>query len=465
MSNQNSNSIHELNSIDQPIAALASANGRAGVAIIRVSGQNCHKILRPFLVSEKLNSGLERVMQLTLFRDAEGITIDELLVCFFKGPRSFTGQDSIEIFCHGGPHIIDRILQVLYSQGIRAAEPGEFTKRSFLLGKMDLSQAEAIHELVEAHSEQQLQSARYFAEGHFGKFISSLRKDLIGAMSYLAARIDFPDEGDTQDLGLSDVYERVDSVSQHVNQLLATYNSGRIARSGLRLALLGAPNAGKSTLMNALLGQQRAIVTNVPGTTRDYLEEPCLIKGRLMNLIDTAGIRDSEEEVEKLGIERSLEIARQADLILVMVSADSNQEGFQDAAKWIEFFGKTKCLCIQSKIDLMPKLKERGNQWHFLSCKTGQGLEELQAILTKLFDKRVETLTNRPFISKSRHFEILQNCRKHLNSFYQAAKEGFYDEILSFELQEAAKSLNLLIGDIGSEDILDAVFGEFCLGK
>lgn len=465
MSDQNSNSIHELNSIDQPIAALASANGRAGVAIIRVSGQNCHEILRPFLVSEKLNSGLERVMQLTLFRDAEGITVDELLVCFFKGPRSFTGQDSIEIFCHGGPHIIDRILQVLYSHGIRAAEPGEFTKRSFLLGKMDLSQAEAIHELVEAHSEQQLQSARYFAEGHFGKFISSLRKDLIGAMSYLAARIDFPDEGDTQDLGLSDVYERVDSVSQHVNQLLATYNSGRIARSGLKLALLGAPNAGKSTLMNALLGQQRAIVTNVPGTTRDYLEEPCLIKGRLMNLIDTAGIRDSEEEVEKLGIERSLEIARQADLILVMVSADSDQEGFQDAAKWVETFGRAKCLCIQSKIDLMPEVKDRGNQWHFLSCKTGQGLDELQAILTTLFDKRVETLTNRPFISKSRHFEILQNCRKHLDSFYQAAKEGFYDEILSFELQEAAKSLNLLIGDIGSEDILDAVFGEFCLGK
>lgn len=454
----------ELNSVEEPIAALASAPGKSGVAVIRVSGQQCHQILTKHLKSKNLQSAHDRIMQLANFVDVNDAIIDQVLAVFFKSPRSFTGQDCVEIFCHGGPYIIEKILASLQRSGIRPADPGEFTKRAFLLGKMDLSQAEGIHQMIDAHSEQQLHSARYFAEGHFGKFIESLRKDLVAAMSILAARIDFPDEGDTKDVGLEDVHKRVVKVCQQVDELVATYDSGRIARSGLKVALLGAPNAGKSTLMNALLGQDRAIVTNIPGTTRDYLEEACLIQGRLMNLVDTAGVRKGHGEVEQIGIKRSLEIAQKSDLILLMVSKDSDEKAFQEAQGWTHQFGLQKCIQIISKSDLTGGIRHK-EDWIPISAKDGHGLSELKKTLTQSFDEQVAEITDKPFISKFRHYDALQKCHRHLKAFFAASEAGYYDEILAFELQEAARALNLLIGTIDSEDVLDAVFGEFCLGK
>ena len=446
------------------IAALASGGGRGAIAVIRVSGAGSHQALQPLLLG-RFDSTKYRQMQLCQILDRPGgEVIDEPLVAYFKGPYSFTGEDSAEIFCHGGPYIVSKILSTLYQQGIRAAEPGEFTKRAFLNGKLDLTQAEGIKQLVDAHSAQQWQAARYFAEGHFSAYVQSLRQSLIAAMAYLEARIDFPDEGDTQDVGLEDVITRVETVKNQLDRLAASYDSGRVAKSGLNVAILGAPNMGKSTLMNTLLGQQRAIVTATPGTTRDYIEEACLVKGRLIRLVDTAGIRESDDDIEQMGIERARRLASEADYVLVLLGADqTSSQAIDEVRNLIAELGIDKCCPIITKSDLGEH--PLTNDWLSISCQSESGIDKLRDLLAAKVDESVGELAEEPYITSSRHLAAVSNCRDYIKRFFEAYEQGHYDEILAFELQASARTLNELIGKIDSEDILDLVFGEFCIGK
>lgn len=446
------------------IAALASANGRGAIAVIRVSGTGSHQALKP-LLSGGFDPSKYRQMQLCQILDGPGGgVIDEPLIAFFKGPYSFTGEDSAEIFCHGGPYIVGKILSVLYRQGVRAAEPGEFTKRAFLNGKLNLTQAEGIKQLVDAHSAQQWQVARYFAEGHFSDYVQSLRQSLIAAMAYLEARIDFPDEGDTQDVGLDDVLSRVEIVKGQLDRLAASYDSGRVAKSGLNVAIIGAPNMGKSTLMNTLLGQQRAIVTATPGTTRDYIEEACLVKGRLIRLIDTAGIRESDDDIEQMGIERARRLASDADYVLVLLGSDqTSKQAIGEVKALIDDLGADKCCPIITKSDLGAH--PLASDWLSISCQSETGIDSLRKHLAEKVDESVGDLDEDPYITSSRHLEAVSKCKESISRFFEAHKQGHYDEILAFELQAAARTLNELIGKVDSEDILDLVFGEFCIGK
>jgi tRNA modification GTPase len=458
----------------EPIAALSTGTGASAVAVIRLSGSRIFELLSPLVqvVSSKHKSLADwpkRQLILCSFKDQTGLVLDEPLIVLFKGPYSFTGQDCAEIQCHGGPYIVSKILGELYRNGFRPAEPGEFTRRAFLNGKLDLTRAEGIRKLVEAQSHQQWLAARQLATGKLATVIEELRAKLIEAMAYLEAQIDFPDEGDTASLHLGEVRSRVDHVRRMVKKLAATYSSGKVASHGLTVVLFGPPNAGKSTLMNELLGRDRAIVTPIAGTTRDYLEESCLISGRLIRLIDMAGVRDvstSHDTVEKLGIEKALSLAKKADLVLFLASAEMSSSEVALLEKELSTLSPRDSLKIATKVDLKsPSWSKNYPQVCQISCKSGLGLKALKDLLVAKVDGHVRDLKEETFVTSARHMHALEETLRALEQFYVADSKNAFEEILAFELQVAAKSLRSIIGEVGSDDVLDKIFSQFCIGK
>ena len=338
----------------EPVAALSSGRDAAAIAVVRMTGLGCLKLAEAcirFLGNRRPEHGRMRLCQ--VFDPESEEVIDQPAYVFFKGPSSYTGQDSLELFLHGGPFLVGRVLSLLWACGFRPAEPGEFTRRAYLNGKMDLTGAEGIRALVEAASEQEWMAARHLASGRLRAKISGLREKVLSAMAWLEARIDFPDEAETSLVGWQDVDERIAWLRGSVAELLSSFDSGRVASQGLKVTLFGLPNAGKSTLMNTLLGQERAIVTDVPGTTRDYIEERCLVLGRLIRLTDTAGVRTSTEQVEHLGIERSLALARESDVVLSLIPSDGSARDLEELKLWQQQLrGPVPCLNVLTKADL-----------------------------------------------------------------------------------------------------------------
>lgn len=449
---------------EQTIAALASGRGGA-VAIVRVSGSRAFAALAECILEKK--SFRPRTMYLASLIDPQSASvIDQLMLCLFPNPQSFTGEDVAELHCHGGPYIVQRILEVLYSLGCRAAEPGEFTRRAFLNGKMDLTVAEGIKQLVEASSQQQWQAARQLATGTLFSYIEDLRQELIGAMAYLEASIDFPDEGDTQHVALEHVEKRVYKVSKKVNALLSRYDNGRIASSGLKVAIVGAPNMGKSTLLNLLLGKDRAIVSAQAGTTRDYIEESCLIEGRLIRLIDTAGMRDAREEVEKIGVEQATRLADEADLIIALSSVDASPEeqGYVKQVLSKMTRKPEELLKVVNKVELLDEEPPPQGSL-YISCHKLIGIDILQKEIAKRVDHSLQVLDEQPFVTTARHKKALLDSQAALENFFSGINNGLYEEMLAFELQQVVKRLSSIIGELDHDDLLDRIFSEFCVGK
>ena len=409
------------------------------------------------------NRPVERRASLRSLMDQNtGEVVDDVVLIFFAGPQSFTGQDTVEIFCHGGPYVIQRILGLLYGAGARAAQPGEFTKRALLSGKLDMTAAEGIKDLVEAQSRQQWLAGRQLYSGKLKDQIDGLRREIIGAMAYLEAMIDFPDEGDTQHVGLQHVRTRIHDVTAGIRKLTETFQSGKIASSGLMVALAGAPNAGKSTLLNTLLGKDRAIVSDVPGTTRDYIEASCLIDGRLIRLVDTAGIRDTADQIEKAGVRLSESLISDADIVIALVASDSLAAERQDLERVLQPHQK-KLLHVITKCDKFRP--EWGQSAIHLSCHTGEGLTQLRETLASIVDQHTGSLEEKPFLTSLRQQTALLAAETALIRFASQDQVGAGHEMLAFELQESARSLSAVIGDISNDDILDKVFSEFCIGK
>jgi tRNA modification GTPase len=447
---------------EQAIAALASGSGPGAVGVIRVSGHNaCQLVSSCFLNSDStLKPRQASLRQLIDPRTRE--ILDEVVVVFFKGPKSFTGQDTVEIFCHGGPYIIQRILQVVYALGVRPAQPGEFTKRALLNGKLDITTAEGLKELIECQSRQQWMAGRQLYQGKLRDEIESLRREVIGALAYLEAMIDFPDEGDTQHVQLAHVKQRVDSVLKLIENLSSTFTSGKVASRGLMVALVGAPNAGKSTLLNNFLGKQRAIVSERAGTTRDYLEESCLLDGRLIRLVDTAGIRETDDVIEQDGVALSKYILSEADLVVLLQAADSDPNELS-AINAVVASANKSVISVISKSDLGIPAWAKGRLP--ISCKTGFGLDDLKNTLIQIVDKATGSIEERPFITSSRQAAALEAAEESLKKFKLAAQSSAGHEMLAFELLEAARSLASIVGDISNDDVLDSIFKEFCIGK
>ncbi len=447
---------------EHPIAALASGSGPGAVGVIRVSGAGTLELLAD-CVSVGMTETKPRYARLAHVLDpSTKEVIDEVLIVFFRGPRSFTGQDTLEIYCHGGPYIIQRILSTIYSLGVRPAQPGEFTKRALLNGKLDMTAAEGLRDLIESQSRQQWLAGRQLYQGKLKSQIESLRAELVGAMAFLEAMIDFPDEGDTQSVKLSHVKDRAANVQTMVAGLLSTFASGKVASRGLMVALVGAPNAGKSTLLNSLLGRPRAIVSEQAGTTRDYIQESCLLDGRLLQLIDTAGLRDTDDHIERQGISLSKQMMAEADLVLCLIASDSTEKVRNDMLGQISEFGKPSLITV-TKSDITKPLWSK--DLTTISCRTGEGLAALKQKLIDYVDQATGSIEERPFITSARQAAALERALESLHRFTDALDSLAGHEMLAFELQEAMRALASVIGDITNEDILDKIFSEFCIGK
>jgi tRNA modification GTPase len=448
------------------IAAVATAPGRGGVGIIRISGNKSSDIV-DHLLKVKLHP---RYAHYCSFYSTNGDVLDQGIALFFPAPHSFTGEDILELQGHGGPVILDLLLKEITQLGIRLARPGEFSERAFLNNKFDLTQAEAIADLIEATSEQAARNALRSLQGAFSTRIHELVESLIRLRIYVEASIDFPEE-EIDFLSDGKVATDLDEIEKNLQAVFKEAQQGVLVRDGMRIVIAGRPNAGKSSLLNALSGRNSAIVTNIEGTTRDVLREHIHIDGMPLHLIDTAGLRESSDEVEQIGIQRAWQEIEQADRVLLMLDSQSNDDA--DIEKnWPEFFSKiedlNKVTIIRNKIDLTKEPAGLGylpnnNVYVAISATTGAGIGDLKQHLKDIMGfKQTEEGS---FTARRRHLEALTRAQ----SFLQAGKDQFLGysagELLAEDLRHCQNALNEITGEFTPNDLLGRIFSGFCIGK
>jgi tRNA modification GTPase len=447
---------------DDTIVAMATAPGRAALAIVRMSGPRSLEIgrlhVRPWP---------DKPRQATLSRvyDANGELLDEVIAVVYESPQSFTGEDALEVTTHGGSIAPAIIVAAFAGSGARPAEPGEFTRRAVLNGKMDLLQAEAVGDLTDAHTRPAQRTALAQLDGGLSRRIAQLRSDILGLEALAAYDIDFPEEDDGP-IPSSRIVESSDRVLQDIDQLLATAAVGELVREGAVVVIAGAPNVGKSSLFNAILGRRRAIVADAPGTTRDALEAVIEANGWPVRLIDTAGLRDASESVERLGIEVSREYLERADVVVVCGdSADSVNR----AQEVVASLTPAPRIPVRTKSDLIPKAEHRtnGSPALFVSAESGEGITGVVSAVGAAISASNGSLSfDAPLVTRERHRFALQQARDELRAFRDAFSEKAVPaSVAAVHLREATRHLEELIGVIDVEDILDRVFRTFCVGK
>lgn len=443
--------------VDDTIAAISTPAGRGGIGVIRLSGSLSHKIACQ--LAPKCNPSRTRLAQFCSLQDPEtSALIDQSIITFFKAPGSFTGQDAVELSCHGSPFVLSRVLQYCFTLGARPARPGEFTLRAFLNGKIDLTQAEAIRDLINAQSEYQARLAVRQMKGELSLYLQPLKEHLLEVIVHLESSVEFVDEAlDTHSIDA--IEAKLSEIREQLQRLSDSYRLGRLVREGLKLAIVGRPNVGKSSLFNALLQRDRAIVTDIPGTTRDSLIEASSIKGIPVHLIDTAGIRKSEDIVERLGIERSFSAIAEADLVLVVF--DGTQPLSEEDLDILRHCHSTPHLIVLNKCDL--GILERRDCAFIVSARTGEGIDKLQdGILSYLSgtESRNDTL-----VLDSRHHSLISLALSEIRAATLRLREGFSEEVALFHLHNALRHLGEITGETTVEDLLGQIFSTFCVGK
>jgi tRNA modification GTPase len=443
------------------IVAIATAPGRGALAIVRVSGSHSleigERLIRPW-PEDARRATLGRVF------DTDGEPLDEGVVVFYRAPASFTGEDAVEITCHGGPIAPATIAAAFVSAGARPAEPGEFTRRAVLNGKLDLLQAEAIGDLVDAATRPAQRIALAQLDGGLSRRIARLREQILELEALCAYDIDFPEEDDGP-IPTSRILSAASAVIARLDDLLATAPVGETVRDGAVVVIAGAPNVGKSSLFNALLGRRRAIVTEVPGTTRDALEAVTEAGGWPIRLIDTAGLREAAELVERLGIEVSREYLEKADVVLVCGESEGT---LRDTSRAIASLVRAPVVEVRTKSDLLPAgERSRRDGQVFVSAETGDGLSAVTAAIAAALDTSLGTLAlDAPLVTRERHRFALARARDELQQFHDAfEKRSVPAVVAAVHLREATRELEELIGSVDVEDVLDRVFSAFCVGK
>ncbi len=443
------------------IAAIATPPGRGGVGIVRVSGPRAADIARAMLG----HVPAPRVAEYLRFHDDAGRVIDTGLALYFPHPNSFTGEDVLELQGHGGPVVLDLLLQQTLRLGARPARPGEFSERAFLNDKLDLAQAEAIADLIEAGSEQAARSALQSLQGVFSDWVHDTVDQLTELRMYVEAAIDFPDE-EIDFLADSRVLRELDYLLQELDRVIATAHQGQLLREGMRIVLAGQPNTGKSSLLNALAGRESAIVTAVPGTTRDVLREEISIDGLPLHIIDTAGLRQSADEVEQEGIRRTWREIEQADCVLLVMD---DRAGFGPAEQQIlsQLPSRLPVIRVFNKIDLSGARAERredadGEILH-LSARSGEGIDLLRDLLKTVVGYR--GTTEGVFMARRRHLQALQRARDFIANGREQLQSHHAGELLAEDLRQAQQALGEITGEVSSDDLLGRIFAGFCIGK
>ena len=451
---------------EDTIAAISTAYGEGGIGIIRVSGDEA------FDVVQKIFTGKLREREMVyghIFDEKTGETIDEVMVCCFKGPNSYTAEDVCEIQCHGSVVSLKKILSLTLEKGARLAEPGEFTKRAFLNGRLDLSQAEAVIDLIKAKTDRTFEVALDQLRGGFSEKIKGLRQRLVDALVDLTVNIDYPDE-DIEEVTYEKLQKGLESLCSDIAGLFDTADTGRIMREGLRISIIGKPNVGKSSLMNALLKESRAIVTAIPGTTRDVIEEGLSIGGIPVILTDTAGIRKTDDTIEKIGIEKSKEAFNKADLIIFI--ADLSRELEEEDKEILEAARGRKVICLMNKSDLDRKLDEASLREALpeavfieASVAKDEGISELENTIKNMVYGGEVSQGSSLIVTNARHEALLKEAYKSLKDAAAMVEMGEPLELIEIDVNQAYSSLGLIIGEEVGDDIINEVFKRFCLGK
>lgn len=455
-----------MNAVRETIAAVATAQGRGGVGIVRVSGPQAARIAQA-IAGRQLKP---RHAHYGPFRDAVGDTLDEGLALYFPGPNSFTGEDVLELQGHGGPVVLDLLLRRCLELGARQARPGEFSERAFLNDKLDLAQAEAIADLIEASSEQAARNALRSLQGEFSRRVQGLTERLIQLRIYVEAAIDFPEE-EIDFLADGHVLGLLDGVRENLSTVLREAGQGALLREGMTVVIAGRPNAGKSSLLNALAGREAAIVTEIAGTTRDVLREHIHIDGMPLHVVDTAGLRDTDDHVEKIGVERALKAIEEADRVLLVVDATA-AESADPFALWPEFLDSrpdpAKVTLIRNKADLSGdavdlQTSADGHVTLNLSARSGEGLELLREHLKACMG--YEQTAESSFSARRRHLEALRQASSHLEHGRSQLTLAGAGELLAEDLRHAQQALGEITGAFSSDDLLGRIFSSFCIGK
>lgn len=457
--------------MEDTIAAIATAPGEGGIGVVRISGEKSKEILEKIFLKKNSEKDLvPRMMHYGFVRNNfSGELIDEVMTVYFKAPYSYTAEDVVEIQCHGSMVSLRKILSLVLKNGARIAESGEFTKRAFLNGRLDLSQAEAVIDLIRAKSDKSFDVALNQLEGNFSKEIRKIRAELMNSLVNITVNIDYPDE-DIEQLTFENLVSDLTSVRVKVEKMLQTSNTGRIMSECLKISIIGKPNVGKSSLMNALLKETRAIVTSVPGTTRDTIEEMLTIRGIPVKLTDTAGIRHTEDIIEKIGIEKSKEAFNNADLIIFM--ADRSRVLDEEDFSILSHIGEKKAIVILNKTDL-PKAFDETEIEKLLpkayiieaSVANGEGIEELENVVENLVYGGEVKQSDSMMVTNVRHKNLLEEADSSLADAIEMAKACQPLELLEIDASRAYECLGAIIGEAVEEDIINEVFARFCLGK
>lgn len=457
-----------MNEIHQkpPIAAIATPVGEGGIAVIRVSGKDAIRLVNQAFQGKDLTQQASHTVHFGKIVNKQNLPVDEVLISLFHAPKSYTGEETVEISCHGGVLVTQAVLETILALGIKPAEAGEFTQRAFLNGKLGLEQAEAVADLIHAKSMKAVDAANQQLEGKLGDYIRSFRQQIIDATAMVELELDFIEE-DVEFASKKELEQLLLALDTEIAALLESYEAGRLVKDGIKTVLIGRPNAGKSTLLNTLIGKDRAIVTEIAGTTRDTIDADWNYDGLLFRLIDTAGLRETDDVVEAEGVKRSKSALQQADVIIYLkdLSLPFTDEEREEIAGFQQRAAGTPLILIGTKADIESKTEWRTEFDLKISAVNNRNIESLKKLLKERALENKHYDASSLLITSTRHRDALQKARQHVQGALSALEQNMTGDFLSIDLRAALKELGTVTGEITTEDILGSIFSRFCIGK